>query len=410
MIKEHFALLFVLIFDEYEKILKHHKVPIPSDGTQETIMGYHEGARIKGTGINKHNYSLSHVIYFELLKHDYDFTENGITPDKGRDGYLFFQGQCLVRAYRDYQAGRPIELSENYYKAYCFFLEKRGLDFDQILNDPDTEFPQELTLYDTLKKTRQPSQTESKFEPLYDIYLASPKLTLGRKINLDYEKFRRVLLNLLGKYFTKIVENAVIRHFFGFLPENLSKEYESFEDYLNKLRVALKEAGFEVYDSRQAKSEEDIYDLGSPTDQLALDMYAIKRSKAYLLISPYPRLFSSAWTEAGMALAWGKPCLFICKDRRRDLPFILRDKNSNGVDIQVREYRGLFEKAAIEHRVKTTVKLIKEWSAFRCETCNTLDHKVERTLGMNPHCQCGGLGYTCLGQPKQQKTPDLVLV
>ncbi len=155
------------------------------------------------------------------------------------------------------------------------------------------------------------SFAEDSTECLHDIYLAYPKLTPSRKINLDFEKFKRVLLKLLGKYSTKIVENAVIRHFFGFLPENSSKEYESFEDYLNKFRVALKEAGFEVYDSRQAKSMDDIDSFGAATDQLDLDMSALRRSKLYLLISPERRSFSSTWVETNMAVASGKPCLFI---------------------------------------------------------------------------------------------------
>ncbi len=106
-------------------------------------MGYYEGTRVMSTEVNRGNCSLSHAIYFELLKHDYDFAENGFAPDKVRDGYLFFQGQSLVRAYRNYQVGRPTEISEKYFIAYCFFLQKGGRDFHQILNDPDSEFPKE---------------------------------------------------------------------------------------------------------------------------------------------------------------------------------------------------------------------------------------------------------------------------
>lgn len=62
------------------------------------------------------------------------------------------------------------------------------------------------------------------------------------------------------------------------------------------------------------------FDAGD--EALLADTLALRQSRLFCMVYP-AKIASSVLLEAGMALAWGKPCTFFVR-RREDLPYLLQ--------------------------------------------------------------------------------------
>jgi hypothetical protein len=395
--RNRFAFLVNSLFEEFERIRKDHKLPIPEYIKQPDYLGFDQAADIKTPHkINPDNCTLSHVVYITLTNKQYDFSAHGF-PEVIINNRLQFQSGPLRKAIGKFANGEEvIFLSKKYYNAYLSFLGWKPEDLETKFLRSGIQIP-ELNIRWETKTHKQRGSRASSGNVLFehDIFLASPKLTLGRKINIDFADFRNTLSEALGDKYNDEIEKVLIHHFFGFVPKDLNKEYELFEKYMTDLKVQLDKKGFNVYDSRADKTMSDIYGIGHPPTQLKKDLSAIDRSRTYILVSPYPRLFSSAWVEAGVAISKGKPCKFICSDRMRDLPYILQDRSGTHV-FDVVEYRGMATES-IKKRIKFTIKVITEWSPFRCEDCHEKDGRAGR-IGKEICTSCNGKGYFTLSE------------
>ncbi len=130
--------------------------------------------------------------------------------------------------------------------------------------------------------------------------------------------------------------------------------------------------------------------MAKTEEQLERDRNNIRSSATYFLIAPYPRLFSSAWLEAGLALEMGKPCLFLCRDVAEDLPWVVQTSNQEP-KISVREFR-LFQKVDMAKKVEVTLTQVQDWSPFHCQTCYKADGPRGH-IGSGECAQCRGKGF-----------------
>lgn len=327
--RSEFAYLFHKLFEKYRLALSHHSIDPPVK--QEDILGYGHAARIKGTGISQSNRSLSHVVYFDLWKRKYQFERNGFKREV-KEGTLRLQGGELQNAYLEYNNGySKVYLSPSYLKAYLFYL---GITRDNLETFSATydNVPPLLVIPFSSNKRRGvrpgvPVSQISSSEIIFDIFLAAPILTLGLKIQENYEAFKNTLKDLLGTNFTQDVEEELIKHFFGFTTNDLQGEFEQFERSIEDLKGKLESLGLRVFYSREGVKVRNVSPVAQSQKQFIDDVEQIRKSKTYILISPYPRLFSSAWVESGAAVNMGKPCLFFCSQRKTDLPFVLQERS-----------------------------------------------------------------------------------
>ena len=224
--RNRFAFLVTSLFKEYERIRNEKNLPIPKTILQPDYLGYEKTAEIKGIPeINSDNCTLSHIIYFSL-KDSYDFRKKGFR-DPQFETRMPIQGAVLRKAINDYskQFDR-INIGDNYLDAYLTFLGWSKEDFEAGFNENKEN--QSLTIQ--VPWTIHGPKNINKINPTedvpleYDIFLASPKLTLGHKIKITFGKFRKTVKAALGRNFSKRIENILIKHFFGFVPKDLEKE------------------------------------------------------------------------------------------------------------------------------------------------------------------------------------------
>ena len=411
--RNQFAYLFTKLLEFYEKELGRAGLEVSKIGTQNSILGI--GSHLKDLESNRltlKTMSLSHVIYYTLLKRKYEFESLGFPERRNANKGLLFQAGLLLKAFGAYNRGvEEIKLSDKYRNAYLAFIKCSLEEFEE---EPIISFsaPAKLQLFNTLIKTRSNvtgssnniEVEESNFD--YDIFLASPKLTLGRKIYVYYKNFEENIRTILKEGFTKKVRDTLIKHFFGFLPPNLTMEYDSFEKYIDGLITELEDLGFRVYDSRKGKDLKDVLGVGKAGDQLKKDIKIIEKCRTYVLVACYPRLFTSAWLEAGIALGSKKPCIFVCKDRIDDLLWVLQN-DSKDLGIEVIEYRDIFE-TSLKDRIKSTALRITRTNAFRCESC-ALEEGLDGYLG-DVKCQtCAGKGYVISNQKSVTAKPEKII-
>ncbi len=406
--RKEFAYLFNKITKEYKRILKDYGIPLPDTmgGTWGVNEHLHVGDPKK---ISKQHNSISHVVFY-TIRDSFDFKgfRNFSREFLNGTGHLLFQGRVLRRAYSQIIKGnKTIEISDRYLNAYLHFIDK---DLSKIRKKAKT-FNNEVEDILPILKSKQKNLPTSKSQEIstsqqdstdseiaYDIFLASPKLTLGKKIDVYFEEFRASVKEAQGEHYTKELDNILIKHFFGCNPPDLDGEYLRFEQYIEAVVKGLRDIGFQVHDSREEVKLEEMFGSDNATDQLKSDKRVMERCKTYLLITPYPRLFTSAFVEAGMAIEMGKPSMFICREPKDDLVWVLQD-GSQTLQFTNRNMEHFF-RISINKRVKNTVKSIKEWSAFHCKSC--FEEIGNPGWKGNVKCpDCDGRGFHTLKYPKK---------
>lgn len=202
----------------------------------------------------------------------------------------------------------------------------------------DSEFEKEFQNY--IEENRVKSNEYSEKHD-YDIFLASPKLTLERKIN-RYQQLNELITNDLQHFklndatlLSKTqgyaqLENRLMTHiqeaYFGFeLVNQPSKELEVFNQQVELLYHNLENEGLKVKYSRENVTLEEAKFDFAPTI-LRQDYEDILKARSYLIVSPYPRLFTSAWVELGMAMMNHTPVMMIIMDTKKDIPYVITQR------------------------------------------------------------------------------------
>lgn len=364
LIRREFAYLFHALFDDYRRILSEHEITPPNK--QSTILGYNEGANIKEeSGISQDNSSLSHIVYFTLKKRKYRFERNGFSREP-EEGKLRIQGGELQNAYQEYNRGySEVYLSDRYLNLYLFYFD---ISRDELRDKAATfdNVPEELVIPYSSTKPRKKGQSDSppkKVEIVHDIYLAAPILTLATKIEENYKHFRGTLKDRLAKNYNSEVEADLIEHFFGFSADDLNGVQQKFENDIIALKTELQKLKLKVFDSREGISLTGLSPVAQSQEQFREDIDQIEKSSSYILISPFPRLFSSAWVEAGAAINMTKPCLFICSNRETDLPFVLQER-SGSLNFDVSDKWNINQDLD-EKKLESLAKGILSWHKLR---------------------------------------------
>ncbi|NND33988.1 MAG: hypothetical protein HKN76_15475 [Saprospiraceae bacterium] len=328
--RSEFAYLFHVLFEHYRNVLSEYEISPPTK--QSTILGYNEGAIIKEElDISPSNSSLSHVVYFTLKKRKYRFDRNGFSrePDKGN---LRVQGGEFQNAYQEYNRGySEVYLPDKYLNLYLVYCNLSQEEFKKNAGKCDN-VPEEIIIpYSSTKPRRKEKSKDSsnKVDIVHDIFLAAPILTLATKIEENYQNFSSTLKDRLDRNYNSEVEADLIEHFFGFSADDLNGVQQKFENDIIALKQQLQKLELKVLDSREGISLNGLSPVAQSQERFREDIEEIEKSSAYILISPFPRLFSSAWVESGAAINMRKPCLFICSNRETDLPFVLQERSGS---------------------------------------------------------------------------------
>lgn len=178
----------------------------------------------------------------------------------------------------------------------------------------------------------------------YDFFLASPKLSFEKKLQrhdhlqhaiekalhsfmieensiADYPGFQEWASKIKTQILWSFFDSADIQ-----LPS--TKEYNRFNSAVRKLYKNLCQQGYSVKFPRNKQNlEQAIY--RDPPSVFNEDYKYLLQSRYYLIVSPYPRLFSSAWVELGIALGLNKPVLIITRNKETDIPHIITQRPNN---------------------------------------------------------------------------------
>ena len=157
---------------------------------------------------------------------------------------------------------------------------------------------------------------------LNDIFIAAPKNSLAFKVK-RYNEFiegLKVILkhDISDEKFQEVKKFAEIKFFGAELSVDVNEITQRFSNQVQALKKALEEEkGLSVIcpslplNLEEAKQQIKSYVFKE-------DEEAINNSKIFLIISPYPRLFSSAFIEEGMAIGKQKPIICITPNSNGD--------------------------------------------------------------------------------------------
>ncbi len=168
----------------------------------------------------------------------------------------------------------------------------------------------------------------------YDLFVSATILSLNRKIEL-YKSLESDLIEVINKYsdskdkklkkeVTKILDNHILgKPFNGSISFDLKKFQAAVSNLVKNLEEKL---NLKVHNSRHNVNISSSQYL-DPASVLERDFKKLQKSRAYMLICPYPNISSSVWILLGLALAMGKNVFLIVEDIRKDVPFIVQGGN-----------------------------------------------------------------------------------
>lgn len=166
--------------------------------------------------------------------------------------------------------------------------------------------------------------------PEYDLFIAAPILGLKKKIE-SYKSANRLISSELKRdssQFSEATEtklsNALKEIFFENSEPGIdSFGYLEFHHKVQNFEEALEERyRLNIYYSRSRKRFSIDSFFPYPTQTFNNDISAIKKARAFILICPYPHIFSSCWVQVGWAITLNLPIFLICP-KREYLTFIL---------------------------------------------------------------------------------------
>lgn len=324
----------------YEALLINRS-PYPTyTGTVEFVTETMIACFLKGGGKNQ-------VIYCsipeEFSDKQADF-HTGIYLKHNRDGKIF-SGKIVLQAIKDTKPPHyPLDIN--------YAVEDEIKEVHPLIRDffrqKDTNFlnPPRRFKEDSLKRFMKKELLKKEF----DLFVAYPYMTLHRKINKDesikeliFKELRKFELEDGKKLKTNSKYEELENKLEAILEEKFFKKFESasiLQSKANKFKAKVKELikNLETIDGLEENTKLSIFDSRkdispskpdqTPERTIKRDWENLKRSKALLLICPYPDMFSSCWVELGWAMAWNIPIFIVSIDRRKDLPFILHSKSN----------------------------------------------------------------------------------
>lgn len=214
-----------------------------------------------------------------------------------------------------------------------------------ILKDEglENEFEQRISLYiapfsKSEIHTKIPGS--ARVDIKYDIFLSSTKTSLQTKL-IRHQFFNEELLQLVESYtnilqsghlekFKKELKEKTQLRFFGRTLIDEGNESSLFNEAIEHFRKNLQEKlKLKIAFPRPNRILKKLEITGHPPTEFEEDYSDIISSKGYLIVSPYPQLFTSAWIGLSIAISFGKPILMITNDPKSDVPYIISNEMSH---------------------------------------------------------------------------------